>query len=161
MGASLQLLAQLVVTNRMTGRVLAVVAVIAGFAGTAAPAGAAGGAPPPRAALGQFVCETATDPLSRVVSVTSTMRPMSGTQSMRLRFVLLERIPGHVFRPVKGGDLGRWHQAPSETWVVTKPVANLSAPAVYRFRVSFVWVGRSGGILGAETLVGPTCRQPG
>ena len=141
----------------MSGRVLAFVALIAGFAGTA---GAASGAVPPRAALGRFVCETATDPLSRVVSVTSTMRPMAGTQSMRLRFVLLERTPGHVFRPVKGGDLGRWHQAPSETWVVTKPVANLSAPAVYRFRVSFLWLGRGGTVLGAQTLLGPTCRQP-
>jgi hypothetical protein len=143
----------------MTGRVLAFVALMAGFA-TAVPARAASGAVPPRAALGQFVCETATDPLSRVVSVTSTMRPMAGTQSMRLRFVLLERTPGHVFRPVKGGDLGRWHQAPSETWVVTKPVANLSAPAVYRFRVSFLWLARGGTVLGAQTLLGPTCRQP-
>jgi hypothetical protein len=144
----------------MTGRVLAFVALIAGFAGTAVPAGAASRTVPPRAALGQFVCETATDPLSRVVSVRSTMRPMAGTQSMRLRFVLLERTPGHVFRPVTGGDLGRWHQAPSETWVVTKPVANLSAPAVYRFRVSFLWLGRGRTVLGAQTLLGPTCRQP-
>ena len=144
----------------MTGRVLALVALIAGFAGAAVPAGIADGAGLPRFALSQFVCETASDPLSRVVSVTSTMRPIAGTQSMRLRFVLLERAPGQVFRPVKGGDLGRWRQAPSETWVVTKLVANLSAPAAYRFRVSFLWLSRSGLVLGRQTLLGPTCRQP-
>ncbi len=142
----------------MTLRLLALIVSVAGLAG-AAPAAASGGAPP-RAALSGPVCETASDPLSRVISVTSTMRPMSGTQSMRMRFELLERTPGQMFRPVKGGDLGRWHHAPTETWVVTKLVANLPAPAAYRFRVSYVWVGRSGNAIGTQTLLGPTCREP-
>ena len=141
----------------MTGRVLAFVSAALAAVVLAASASAN----EPAASLGGFVCRPASNPLNRVVSITSTMRPLAGTQSMRLRFVLLQRIPGQVAHPVRGGDLGRWHQAPSETWVFRKLVVNLPAPAFYRFRVSFVWLGPGGGVIGSQTLLGPRCYQPG
>ena len=141
----------------MTGRVLAFVSAVLAAVALAASASAT----EPAASLGGFVCRSASNPLNRVVSVTSTMRPLAGTPSMKLRFVLLQRTPGQLAHPVSGGDLGRWHQAPSETWVVRKPVVNLPAPAVYRFRVSFVWLGPGGGVIGPQTLLSPRCYQPG
>jgi len=95
-----------------------------------------------------------------VIAVTATTRPLPGTQRMALRFQLLERLPGQWFHQVRGGDLGRWKhpnpptfgQRPGDTWVVNKPVANLDAPAVYRFRVTFRWVAWSGAITRATRL---------
>jgi hypothetical protein len=103
--------------------------------------------------------------LNRAIEITATMRPLPGTQQMALKFVLLERQPGHVFRQVRGGDLGHWRhpnpptfgQNPGDTWVVTKQVVNL-APAVYRLRVTFRWFGR-GAVIGRTTRLSPACHQ--
>jgi hypothetical protein len=120
---------------------------------------AAGASQPPRASLQGFVCQPAANQLSRLIEVTAVMRPISGTESMELRFDLLEQRPGHPFRQVYGGDLGRWRQLSVATWTIHKPVVNLPAPAVYRFRVTFRWVGSSG-VIGNQTRVSPLCTQP-
>jgi hypothetical protein len=143
----------------MTGRVLALVALIAGFAGAAPPAGAADTGQSPSASLSGFVCHTAASPLNRFIEVTATMRPIPSTGRMKLRFELQQRLPGRPFRQVYGGDLGRWRRLSAENWVVKKPVANLPAPAIYRFRVSFVWIAPGGSVIGSQTLLGPACRQ--
>jgi hypothetical protein len=142
----------------MKGRVLALVVSAVGFAGAAVPA-AANGRQLPSASLSGFVCHPALNPLNRVIAVTAMMRPMPSTVRMKLRFELLQRVPGQPFREVFGGDLGRWRQLSLVPWAVKKPVANLAAPAVYRFRVSFLWLGRAGSVIGNETLRSPTCRQ--
>jgi hypothetical protein len=107
--------------------------------------------PPRVAALRGFVCQQAVNPLNRVIGVSAVMRPVPGTVRMELRFQLLERQPGQWLHVVHGGDLGRWRhpspptfgQNPGDTWIVNKPVANLDAPAIYRFRVTFRWTGAS------------------
>lgn len=115
-----------------------------GCAGTAAAA-TTGSAP---TALSGAFCRQASDSLSRMIEVTATMRPIPDTEQMALRFQLLERLPGGRWHRLHGGDLGRWRhpnpptfgQQPDDTWVVNKPVVNLHAPAVYRFRVTFRWL---------------------
>jgi hypothetical protein len=150
----------------VVGKALALLLTVAGVALGAAPTVAARGAEPPSASLGPLVCRPATSALSRMIEVTATMRPVPGTERMQLRFVLLERIPGYAFRPVRGGDLGRWLHEPPATgggpvtaWIVKKPVVNLYAPADYRFRVSFRWIGTES-VIATSARVSPVCEQP-
>jgi hypothetical protein len=121
--------------------------------------------PPPRASLQGFVCQRASNSLSRAIQVIAVMRPRAGTQRMELRFVLLRRsTSGGMFSPVRGGDLGQWHEAtlgqrPGDVWRRKQVVANLGSPAVYRFRVSFRWFGASGSALGRQSLFSSLCYQ--
>lgn len=133
-----------------------------------APAAAANTAAP-RASLENFACQRASTALDRSIEVTGVMRPMTGTQRMEMKFVLLRRpASGEQFQPVSGGDLGHWRQPtpatlgqrPSDVWRLRKVVANLSGPAVYRFRVTFRWEGASGTSLGHTTLFSGLCSQP-
>jgi hypothetical protein len=145
--------------------------VAAGFAVAAVGTVTAGAAAssPPRAALQSFVCQTALDPPARGVSVQAVMRPVSGTQSMRVRFDFLRQLkPSGPFRVVRGRNLGTWispedptlGQSPGDVWMVSHPVVDLVAPASYRFRVTFRWIGSRGRVLGTTTQSSPTCYEP-
>jgi hypothetical protein len=145
----------------------AVVLALAGFAGAAAMALTAAGAP--RAQLLDFICQRALDPPARAVSVTAEMRPVTGTQRMELEFSLLSQAPGaSSFTAVPGPGLGVWAsppdptlgQRPADRWIVHHPVADLTAPAVYRFSVSFRWIGHGARVLAETTRQSHTCSQP-
>lgn len=128
----------------------------------------AGGAAPPRSELGMFVCQHAFDPPARAVSVQAVMRPVAQTAKMQMRFDLLRQKPGHAFVVVRGRNLGSWlspsdptlGQSPGDVWVVNHPVVNLLAPATYRFRVTFRWLGSSGQVLSTGAQSSPSCYQP-
>src|SRR5579864_5965294 len=146
-------------------RILAACLIACGM--SAVPAAAATD-PPPRAALEGFVCQRSTNHFDRAIEVVGVMRPLTGTQAMAMKFVLLRRqdVGGH-YDPVRGRDLDRWltptpatlGQRPSDVWRLDKLVVNLPAPAVYRFRVSFRWTGTSGTAIGRTELVSPLCSQ--
>lgn len=134
--------------------------------------GASGGSvliPPAKAKLRANLCQRSLDPGQRMVSVTAVMRPVAGTRSMQLRFDLLTRTSGSpVFTAVHGGDLGTWI-SPSEptlgrrahdVWVLHHPVADLPAPAAYRFQVSFRWIGAHKRVLGTIVRNGHRCYEP-
>jgi hypothetical protein len=138
------------------------------IAALAAASTAAAAAPTGTAALTDFVCRSASNPLDRVVSVTAVMRPLPRTRRMALRFQLLRKAPGaRRFTPVSGGDLGRWRhprdptlgRRPGDVWRLTKPVLDVQAPAVYRFRVTFRWILAGG--RAQKTLYSPRCVQRG
>jgi hypothetical protein len=139
--------------------------VLAAVLASAVPAAATPA--PPRALLQGFACQRATNPLNRAIQVVAVMRPRTATHRMELKFVLLRRpTSGGAFSPVHGGDLGQWHQTtlgqrPGDVWKRKQVVANLGAPAVYRFRVSFRWLGDSGTVLGRTVLFSSLCYQPG
>ncbi len=131
-------------------------------------AGTAGGALP-RAQLRGYVCQRALDPASRAIAVTSVMRPVSGTQTMMVRFELFSRPSGTVgYSAVTGTDLGRWlgpadrslGSRPGDVWILNKPVVDLPAPAAYRFRVTFRWLGAHRHVLAQAVRSSPICRQP-
>ena len=159
----------------MIARALALGAAIAALAAPsaaagdtpAAPAAAAGGTPPPRAQLSGFVCRQAQNPLNRLIEITATMRPISGTERMAMRFQLLEALPWAPYHQIYGGDLDMWRhpnpptfgQQPGDTWIVNKPVANLHAPARYRFRVKFKWTAWSGQVT-TVTHLSSVCHEP-
>ncbi len=134
-----------------------------------ATAAAAGAGDPPRASVRAPVCVTAMDPVSRAISITAVMRPLTGTTKLQLKFALLRRTgSGASFRRVRGGDLNAWldptdpklGRHPNDQWNLIKQVVDLKAPATYRFRVSFRWIGPHGRVLGTATRTGPTCYEP-
>ncbi len=69
---------------------------------------------------------------------------------------------------MRGGDLNAWvnptdptlGRHPDDKWNLIKQVVDLKAPATYRFRVSFRWIGAHGRVLGTATRNGPSCYQP-
>jgi CARDB len=138
-------------------------------AGALAYAASSAAAPvsPPRDSLRAFVCQRALDPPSRGISVQSVIRPIPGTERLAVRFQLLRRQAGAAVL-VRAGDLGTWisPQDPTlgrragDVWQLTKSVADLAAPADYRFRVSFRWLGRHGRILGNASRLTAQCHQP-
>jgi CARDB len=124
-------------------------------------------ATPPRSQLTVFSCTHALDPGSRAVGVTATMRPLTGTRRMAIRFELLQHSPGLPVQEVTGGDLGVWRtpanptlgQLPGDVWRLQKSVYNLDAPFTYQFRVSFRWTGARGKVLQSVTRTTRSCRQ--
>ncbi len=136
-----------------------------GAASAAAP-------PPPRASLTGFVCQTAVDPATRGIAVTAVMRPVPSTQRMQVKFDLT--VTGRRARPFrlakekKNSSFGKWvspgnstlGQLPADVWKPVGQAANLFAPAYYRLRVSFRWLGAGDGKLAQAVRTSPTCFQP-
>jgi hypothetical protein len=133
-------------------------------------AGVAAAATLPRAHLRGFVCTKALEPAQRLVSVMAVMRPLTGTRGMELQFNLLSKSGSAPWVPVHGGDLGIWisppKQAiplgsrPGDVWTLNHPVADLPAPATYKFQVQFRWLGAHKRIIGGSVRESPTCYQP-
>jgi hypothetical protein len=130
---------------------------------------AAAAASTPRAQLTDYVCQRALDPPTRAISITAVMRPLPGTRKLSVRFVLLTSSQASpVATPVRAGDLGTWispadrslGQQPGDVWEVSKPVVDLKAPATYRFRVTFRWIGDGGRLLDSTVRYSPRCTQP-
>src|ERR1700722_20291346 len=148
-------------------------AVLASF-GAAGASGAAGGsraaASGPRALLDQFVCQRALDPGQRLVSVRAVMRPLKGTRKLEMRFELLSKAPpATTFSPVQGTGLGSWvsptdpvtlGQRPGDIWRLSHPVADLPAPASYRFQITFRWIGPKGRVVGTQVRSTRNCFEP-
>ncbi|MHB1569078.1 MAG: hypothetical protein ACYC0H_07720 [Solirubrobacteraceae bacterium] len=122
----------------------------------------------PRAALTGFSCDRSLAARRRSASVVAVMRPLAGTQSMAIRFDLLERAPGAAPADVQSGDLGVWispsdptlGSLPGDVWRLSEPVSGLDAPAGYQFRVSFRWTGAQGRVLGVAVRYSRRCWQP-
>jgi hypothetical protein len=132
-------------------------------------AATAGAATPSTDQLSSFVCQKALDPPARAVSVQAVMRPVPGTAKMQMRFELMRQWhPGARFMVVRGRFLDSWlspqdptlGQRPNDVWIVKHPVVNLTAPATYRFRVSFRWTGAQGQHLATAMQTTAGCYQP-
>jgi CARDB len=148
-------------------RYAAVCAIVCALGGVAASS--VGASKPPRARVTGLTCQHALDPPARAVSITAVMRPLHGTKRMQMRFQLLSRAKGAAaYTPVTGGDLGTWvspatptlGQRPGDVWKLQKPIVGLAAPASYRFRVSFRWLGAHGHVLGTSVRESRGCFQP-
>lgn len=122
----------------------------------------------PRASLAAFACHRALDPLQRSVFLQAVMRPLAGTRRMEIRFQLLERASGQPRAvTVRGPGLGVWivptdptlGRRPGDTWRLDKRVVPLPAPATYRFRVRFRWLGAGGRRVGSALRVSRACHQ--
>jgi hypothetical protein len=122
---------------------------------------------PPRASLTAFACQRAFDPPDRSVSVKAVMRPVAGTRALSLKFDLLQRAAGRTRSLTGAGDLGIWlsprdptlGRAPGDVWELNKAVSNLEAPASYRFRVTFRWLGAHDKVLATAVRRSGRCIQ--
>jgi hypothetical protein len=123
----------------------------------------------PNDQLRSLVCQKALDPPARAVSIQAVMRPVTGTSKMQMKFELLRSTKSHPrFLSVRGRGLGSWisptdptlGQQAGDVWILTHPVVNLAAPATYKFRVTFKWLGSDGQTLGTTIQSSPTCYQP-
>src|SRR5947209_3034346 len=141
---------------------LAAVAVASATAAQSAPPS------PSHARLRHFICQRALDPASRAVATTAVMHSIRGAGRLALRFQLLTRTrPRGAWSSVSGGDLGTWispanptlGSRAADTWILNKQVVDLSAPASYRFRVAFRWIGPHGRVLATLVRETPICAQ--
>ena len=119
--------------------------------------------------LRSFVCQKALDPPARAISVQAVMRPVTGTARMQMRFDLMRKTgPGTAFTKVRGRQLDSWispqdptlGQNPADVWILSHPVVDLAAPATYRFRVNFRWIGAQGQRLATAVQTTSGCYQP-
>jgi hypothetical protein len=132
-------------------------------------AAAAVSADPPRSQLTKPVCVTALDPPARAMSITAVMRPLTGTTKLQIKFQLYSRTSNtRPFTRVRGGDLNRWvspsdptlGKRSADVWTVIKQVVDLKAPATYRLRAIFRWIGANNKVLGTTVRTSPSCYQP-
>lgn len=122
---------------------------------------------PPRYDLIAFACQRALDPPNRSVSVNAVMRPIKGTRRMSLKFDLLEKVAGATRSLTGAGDLGIWlsprdptlGRRTGDVWELNKAVSNLDAPAVYRFKVTFRWLGAHDKVLATAVMGSGSCAQ--
>jgi hypothetical protein len=124
--------------------------------------------PPPRALVRDLVCRQGPRIQDRSAAITAVMRPVSGTQHMRMRFSLLAMLGARrAFHPLRGGVLGLWiaprhdpnlGQNAGDRWIVKEPVIDL-LPGAYRFRVQFRWLGSDGQVLASAVRWSRVCRE--
>jgi hypothetical protein len=145
--------------------------VVLGLLASAACAQAAADAAP-RAELRNLQCVRALDPPARAVSITAVMRSLPGTRRLQMKVELLDHTaagaPFSAVSPPSGSALGAWigptaptlGQRPADVWQVKFPVADLAAPATYRYRARFRWLGTGGHVLRTTTVLSARCRQP-
>lgn len=142
---------------------------IAPVAETVPSALAARVSPPAGTRLEAFVCQRALDPPTRAVSITAVMPTLPGTEKLALRFELLRRAgQSRAFVEVNGHGLRTWEypdnptlgQRSGDVWILNHPVVNLIAPAVYRYRVTFRWIGARGRTLSELVRESQLCNEP-
>jgi hypothetical protein len=117
-----------------------------------------------RASLAAIACHQAVNPLQREVSVQATMRPLTATRGLEIRFALSVSSPGQAAGPVVASGLGQWltpsdptlGRRPGDIWKLSKAVYNVGAGR-YRYAVSFRWLGAHGKVLRTTTLDSSRC----
>jgi hypothetical protein len=145
-------------------RHLMIACTLAAVAGPCALSAQASSAAP--AALRAYGCSPNVQPLLRGLDVTAVMRPLAGTQTLRMRFDLLRasRRSGR-YRAVHAKNLGHWispsdpalGRQPGDVWNVTHPVVGVARPGYYRLQVAFEWLGPKSRRLALVTRSTPAC----
>jgi hypothetical protein len=117
-----------------------------------------------RASLAAIACHQAVNPLQREVSVQATMRPLTATRGLEIKFALSVSSPGQAAGPVVASGLGQWltpsnptlGRRPGDIWKLSKAVYNVGAGS-YQYAVSFRWLGARGKVLRTTTLDSSRC----
>ena len=92
------------------------------------------------------------------------MRPVTGTQTLQIKFSLSLTASGEPATAVVAGGLGQWltpsdptlGQRPGDIWKLSKTVYNLGGGS-YQFSVAFRWLGANGKVLKTATLQSSSC----
>jgi hypothetical protein len=134
---------------------------VAATLAVAAPAAAASSTR--RYAAPVVACNTGLTSDLRLLDVRATMRAIHGTVRMAVRFDLAERTPASGgFVPRTAPDLGLWLKSKRgvDPYTYDQTVKGLDAPASYRMRVGFRWIGKHGRVIKSAHRFTPICQQP-
>jgi hypothetical protein len=138
--------------------------IIALGATVAAAAPAVAKTAPRRYAAPVVACDTGVTSDQRALDVRATMRAVPGTIRMAVRFDLSERTPASAgaFMARTAPDLGLWLKSKRgvDPYTYDQTVKGLDAPAAYRMRVSFRWLGPNNRVLLSAHRTTPVCVQP-
>jgi hypothetical protein len=129
-----------------------------------AAAPAAGAAVPRWAAKAVLAdCERGSASGEGAATFDGQMRAVRGAARMQMRFTLQARTPDSSrWRAVDAPGFGTWVSSVAGTarYVYTKRVEGLLAPATYRVRLRFRWLGADGRRLATARRTSRACRQP-
>jgi len=121
-----------------------VVCAVAALAGTSAPALAA---TPGKTRVTVPVCHSDIAPLDRRITWVGEMSSLKTGNRMEMRFDVYMRTPADpAWKLVSAPDLGIWNRAKAGTtaYKFRQKAVNLAAPASYKARVTFRWLGPKG-----------------
>ena len=107
-------------------------------------------------------CTEGLDLTQRSVTFEGRMRPIAGTVTMQLRFVLQAQTPGDPrWRHVTAPGFDRWLslRARRAALHVRQDGQSLLAPASYRATVRFRWLDADGHVLDQDEASRRVCRQ--
>jgi hypothetical protein len=107
-------------------------------------------------------CESALDPVARVVAFEGRMRIKHGARRMQMRFTLQERSPDQAgWHRVPAAGFGKWLTSDPGIgrYVYTKRVLELEAPATYRAIVRFRWLDADGDRVASSKSTSASCHQ--
>lgn len=96
--------------------------------------------------------------------VQAHMLPVTGTQTMQLRFRFFMKRAGEAETEVKvEGSVGYWEPAVSakttKNWIFNKQVDSLPAPGSFRMEVDFQWNGAGSKVVKRQTIRTGGCTQ--
>jgi hypothetical protein len=134
---------------------------IAMFAAALALLVPAGADAKPRASVKLTECTTSDAPGGRSATFEGRMRRVRGTERMKMRFKLLERI-GKRFTTVKEPELRVWRKSEEGVRVFSfeQRVLGLRSGRAYRVAVSFRWYDADGNRIRSERHRSRACREP-
>jgi hypothetical protein len=108
-------------------------------------------------------CSRGEDPQDRWAVFRGSMSQVEGSEGMRMRFFLFERVGKSVWRGVHAPGLAMWHDsAPGVSrFAYRQRIAALLPATRYHVKVDFRWLDSQGEQLAARWERSPVCRQSG
>ncbi len=108
-------------------------------------------------------CLKGSEPDQRSVQFRGAMRQIPASQTMWMRFRLLERVGDAEFESVRAPGLGVWRKSRPDVrrFVHRQEVLELAESADYRARVKFRWYDAEGELVKRVTRRSGVCRQGG
>lgn len=134
-------------------------------AAAAAPglSSAAGSAGAPLAGVKVTECSRGAEPEDRFVEFRGAMRRVDGTETMGMRFALLERLGGRPAAKVRLPDLGVWRRSRPGVmrFAHRQRVLELAESSRYRVLVRYRWFDGDGQVIRKAARRSAACRQGG
>lgn len=108
-------------------------------------------------------CKASDAAETRSATFLGRMRAIRGTDSMRMRFTLLERFGDERLHSVKAPELRAWRESRPgvREFRFRQTVTALQGGGQYRMRVDFRWLDADGNLIRKSRSLSPACDQPG
>jgi CARDB protein len=107
-------------------------------------------------------CKTGPRAKDRSATYKATMRSVSGTDRMAMRFKLMVQKPGQDgAQAVASSGLAHWHKSHTGVarYVYSQTVKRLKPGSSYSMRVKFRWYDANGDVIKRSTRSSPACVQ--